>query len=229
MTPTPNVTVNWIPNLPRIPYRRGVGQWEGVVMHQTANTNDTATSERAYEVAHWQDAFVHEFIDPGEIVQVANPNYIAYGAGAKANPRFIHLELCSAQTKAEFERSYDAWCYRAAYYLSARQLGVTVAKADGSGTLWAHADVTRYLGGTTHTDPIAYLAKWGKTWSDVVARVQQRYDVLIGGEYMLKADDANKVIAFLSAAYEATNSKEAQDEFHRLADELRKASGQPTA
>ncbi|WP_164821350.1 glycoside hydrolase domain-containing protein [Paenibacillus koleovorans] len=44
--------------------------------------------------------------------------------------------------------------------------------------------------------------------------------------YQLSAEDANKVIAFLSAAYEATTVAEARDEFHRLANELRKASGQ---
>lgn len=44
---------------------------------------------------------------------------------------------------------------------------------------------------------------------------------------MLSAEDANKIIAFLSAAYSCTDSQEAQAEFHRLANELRKASGQP--
>lgn len=44
----------------------------------------------------------------------------------------------------------------------------------------------------------------------------------------LKKADADKVIALLSAAHGLTNSKEARDEVHRLANELRKASGQPT-
>ena len=39
-------------------------------------------------------------------------------------------------------------------------------------------------------------------------------------------DDANKIIRFLAAAHEASNDSEAQAEFHRLANELRKASGQ---
>ncbi|OAS21125.1 DUF1906 domain-containing protein [Paenibacillus oryzisoli] len=45
-------------------------------------------------------------------------------------------------------------------------------------------------------------------------------------EHMMKVEDANKVIAFLSAAYAATDSEEARAEFHRLANELRKVSGQ---
>lgn len=44
----------------------------------------------------------------------------------------------------------------------------------------------------------------------------------------MSVDDANKVIAFLSAAYKATSDKEARAEFNRLANELRKVSGQPT-
>jgi len=44
----------------------------------------------------------------------------------------------------------------------------------------------------------------------------------------LSAEDANKIIPFLSAAYMATTDKEARAEFNRLANELRKASGQPT-
>ncbi|GGI45970.1 hypothetical protein GCM10008018_14790 [Paenibacillus marchantiophytorum] len=46
------------------------------------------------------------------------------------------------------------------------------------------------------------------------------------GEYMMSADDANKIIHFLSAAWMSTEDVEAREEFHRLADELRKASGQ---
>jgi hypothetical protein len=45
-------------------------------------------------------------------------------------------------------------------------------------------------------------------------------------ECMLSVEDANKIIAFLAAGYGATPDPEAQAEFHRLANELRKASGQ---
>ncbi|MBD2871417.1 N-acetylmuramoyl-L-alanine amidase family protein [Paenibacillus arenilitoris] len=44
----------------------------------------------------------------------------------------------------------------------------------------------------------------------------------------MTAEDANKIIRFLSAAYMATDVPEARKEFNRLANELRIASGQPT-
>lgn len=173
------VIQEWIPGLPSISYRNGVGAYEGVVMHQTCCPQDTAEEEHNYEAAHWQDAFVHEFIDPNQVVQVANPSYIAYGAGPAANARFIHLELCHADDQEGFDKSFDAWCERAAEYLYARQLGVSPAQADGTGTLWAHVDVTNYLGGTNHDDPIAYLQQWGKSWQDVIDRVTELYNAIV--------------------------------------------------
>ncbi|NEW05321.1 DUF1906 domain-containing protein [Paenibacillus sp. SYP-B3998] len=44
---------------------------------------------------------------------------------------------------------------------------------------------------------------------------------------LLFATDANKIISFLAAAYDATQSAAARAEFHRLANVLRTASGQP--
>lgn len=45
--------------------------------------------------------------------------------------------------------------------------------------------------------------------------------------YKMTPKDANKVIGFLKASYNSTDDKEAQAEYRRLANELRKASGQP--
>jgi N-acetylmuramoyl-L-alanine amidase CwlA len=222
------VNINWIPGLPEIPYHAGVGQYEGVVMHQTANPNDTAASERAYESQHFNEAFVHEFIDPTQILQVANPD-LAYGAGQFANKRFIHLELCSAKTREQFEKSFDMWCERAAVHLAARKLGVSNAQPNGTGTLWGHFQVSKYLGGTDHTDPVDYLKQWGKTWDSVLERVLNHYEFIMNGNvYTMKAEDANKLIAILSAIWGLLPNTESKDEIHRLANELRISSGQPT-
>lgn len=48
-----------------------------------------------------------------------------------------------------------------------------------------------------------------------------------GAASTLSVQDANKIISFLAAAYMATPDIEARKEFNRLANELRKASGQP--
>ncbi|MFE5318866.1 glycoside hydrolase family 73 protein [Paenibacillus sp. NPDC056579] len=56
-----------------------------------------------------------------------------------------------------------------------------------------------------------------------------QYDELVwrGNGYVLSEQDANRIIGFLSAAWHVANDDKARDEFHRLANELRKASGQP--
>jgi hypothetical protein len=44
---------------------------------------------------------------------------------------------------------------------------------------------------------------------------------------MLSPEDAKKIILFLSAAYNCTDSEAARNEFHRLANVVRKAAGLP--
>jgi peptidoglycan hydrolase-like protein with peptidoglycan-binding domain/N-acetylmuramoyl-L-alanine amidase CwlA len=176
------VKQEWISGLPQAPFLKGVGKYEGVVIHYTASPNDTAETEADHERKHWQNAFVHEFIDPDEIIQVADPDYKAWGAGERANDRFIHLEMCDAANQDEFNIIFNKVTLRASEYLYINKLGVIPAKADGTGTLWSHMDVTNYLGFTNHTDPIAYLAKWGKTWNDVISTVTLKYNALASGK-----------------------------------------------
>lgn len=49
----------------------------------------------------------------------------------------------------------------------------------------------------------------------------------VPANYMLSASDANKLIEFMKAGYGAANDANGKEDFHRLANELRKASGQP--
>lgn len=64
-------------------------------------------------------------------------------------------------------------------------------------------------------------------WNTLPLAIQQP-DASTGevNDYMLNKEDANKIIAFIQAAYMAAGSAESRTEFHRLADELRKVSGQ---
>ncbi len=184
------VNKEWIPGIPQIPYIKGVGKYEGVVIHYTASPGDNARMEADYERKHWSKAFVHEFIDPSEIIQVADPDYKSWGVGESGNDRFINLELCDASNQRDFDISFDKITQRAAEYLYARNLGVTPAKADGTGTLWGHFQVSDYLGDTNHSDPVAYLAKWGISWNDVISTVTEKYNALASGQIPETIDSA---------------------------------------
>ncbi len=139
-----------IPDLPKQGYRNGVGAYEGVVAHSTATPEAPAINIQRYETRTWRNAFVHYAVDWDEVIQIADTRYIAYGAGPAANARFVHVELCETSDYSKFKRSYDKYVKLLAEIL--RDRGLSVEKG-----LWTHDDVRKYLGGTTHTDPLDYL------------------------------------------------------------------------
>ena len=91
------IVQNFIPGLPKEAYDGGVGNYVGVVAHSTANNGDSADGERNYESTTWQNAFVHFFVDDQKILQVADTNYLCYGAGHTANHMgYAQVELCQS-------------------------------------------------------------------------------------------------------------------------------------
>ncbi len=160
---------NFIPGLPQEPYDSG--HYVGVVAHSTAVYGDTPDGEQNYEVDHWQDAFVHAFVGWGKILQVADMNYVAWGAGHTANHLgYVQVELCQTRDAGQFAQDYAMYIWLLAKLLHDRKLGVV----DGV-TLMSHAQVSAKWNETDHTDPVDYLASHGKTWADVVADVTQEY------------------------------------------------------
>ncbi|MOA56576.1 hypothetical protein D3C78_1805790 [compost metagenome] len=71
-------------------------------------------------------------------------------------------------------------------------------------------------------EPTKYLQDYYKAAAPVVTQPVKEE------KPKMKAEDANKIIPFLSAGYAVAQDKASRDEFKRLANELRIASGQPT-
>lgn len=158
-----------IPDLPKQPYRNGVGAYEGVVAHSTATPEAPAINIQKYESRTWRSAFVHYAVDWNETIRIADTKYIAYGAGPGANKRFVHVELCETKDYEKFKRSYDKYVKLLAKIL--RDRGLSVEKG-----LWTHYDVTKYLGGTDHEDPLDYLRSHGVSEAQFRADVQRVYN-----------------------------------------------------
>lgn len=158
-----------IPDLPKQGYRYGVGAYEGVVAHSTATPEAPAINIQKYESRTWRNAFVHYAVDWDETIQIADTKYIAYGGGPAANKRFVHVELCETADYTKFKRSYDKYVKLLAKIL--RDRGLSVEKG-----LWTHSDVTHYLGGTDHEDPIDYLKSHGVSEAQFRADVQRAYN-----------------------------------------------------
>ncbi|MBO1628181.1 N-acetylmuramoyl-L-alanine amidase [Bacillus arachidis] len=158
-----------IDGLPKTPYRGGVGAYEGVVAHSTATPEAPAINIQKYETRTWRSAFVHYALDWNETIQIADTKYIAYGAGPGANKRFVHVELCETRDYDKFKRSYEKYVKLLAKILKDNNLSVEKG-------LWTHYDVTKYLGGTDHEDPLDYLRSHGVSEAQFRADVQRAYN-----------------------------------------------------
>jgi len=165
-------------NFPIMAYR--FGKPEGVVAHETANNNSTINSEISYMTRNYKNAFVHGFVDASNVIEIHPTQYSVWGAGPYANARFIQVELVREKTFDRFARSINNYADYLATLLYKNNLTVTTAQPSGTGTLWSHNDVTKYLKGTTHTDPIGYFSTYGYTWNEFVTLVQEKYNRLAG-------------------------------------------------
>ena len=171
---------NIIPGLPKEVY--DAGHYVGVVAHATANNGDSADGERNYESTTWQNAFVHFFVDDLKIEQVADTQYLCYGAGHTANHMgYAQVELCQTTDATKFATAYVQYVWLLAKLLYDLKLGVT----DGV-TLMSHAQVSAKWKETDHTDPIDDLATFNKTWANVVADVTAQYNEMEGNDLKLQ-------------------------------------------
>lgn len=134
------------------------GNPHGVVIHDTGNENSTISSEVSYMKQNYSSTrvFVHTFIDNQQIINIADTKYMAEGAGPYANPYFVQFEMPHEYTAASFANQLGNAAYYTAYILKQNNLPVTKGTKDGGGTVWTHAMISSYLGGTDHEDPISY-------------------------------------------------------------------------
>jgi N-acetylmuramoyl-L-alanine amidase len=172
------ITQSFIPGLPKIPFRGGVGIYEGLVIHCTDNPNhiggDTPTGERNFESSTYDNAFVHFFTGVEnarvKILQVAPIEYISWGAGHTSNGRFLNLELCMYDDENLFKMSYQALVWLTAKLLRDKNLGVS-----DKGTVWSHLEISNQWHETTHTDPIQYFKYHGISWDQFILDVKKEY------------------------------------------------------
>lgn len=178
---------------------------KGIVIHATAGgSNDKIENEIAYMSRNWKNAFVHSFADYKEIIETHNPEYAAWGAGVKANPYYIHIELVETGDTLRFVKSVNNQAYYAALKLKQFNLKPSRAKKDKSGSIWFHSEVTKYLGGTDHSDPVGYFKKHNYSLNDFYKLVVYHYNKL-DDDYQIERNnlyhDNKKVKAAIEKTY----------------------------
>lgn len=139
-------------------YENGVGKPEGVVVHDTAVDGDSAHAEEQSFNNHWQQyqAYVHAFVDAGNIIQIHNTDYIVWGAGPIANSKFIQVELCHSSSKDAFARSVA----NDAYYIASKLIQYHLADTPGK-TVLSHKQTAQMWHQTNHVDPDEYFVRFG--------------------------------------------------------------------
>lgn len=165
---------------PKYGYRNGVGKPEGIIVHDTANDRSTIEGEISYMKNNYQSAFVHGFINGQRIIETQPTDYLAWGAGPIANERFIHIELVHVHSKEDFARQMNNMADYAATNLQYYGLAPDSAEYDGRGTVWTHDAVSRFLGGTDHTDPHGYLKQHGYSFDELYDLINEKYQVKMG-------------------------------------------------
>ena len=168
-----------IDNLPKYTYKSG--KYLGVAIHETANPNSNIYGEINYMYGHYYNAFVHGYVDGNNIIQTAPADYLAWGAGANANPFFYQIELVRAHSFDEFAKSVNNQAYLTAYMLKRNGLKPVLADVNrGNGTVISHNAISRYYGGSDHTDPYSYFSAWGYDMNQFFKLVQSHYNKLSG-------------------------------------------------
>lgn len=164
---------------PKYKYRHGTGKPEGVVVHETANNSSTIYNEIAYMKNNYSNAFVHSFVDANKIINIANTNYLSWGAGYQANQRFVQFEQPRVHSKKAFAKQIANASYYTAYILKKYNLKPNNASYDGKGTVWSHKAVSKYLGGTDHTDPVSYYASNGRKYFNKAYTMSDFYKMVV--------------------------------------------------
>ena len=153
-----------------------------IVVHETANPNDSIQGEINYERNHYNEAFVHAFVDANSIIQISTTDHEAWGAAYPANGRAVQFEQVEVYGAWNFARELVNAAYYTAFNMHKYGLTPSLAQSNGTGTLWSHHNVSQYLGGTDHTDPDGYWSRnarnyfgTGYTMSDFLQLVNYEY------------------------------------------------------
>ena len=155
------------------------GKPEGIVVHETDDPGATAHDEAIYFNREWMNinAYVHAFVDSKQVIQMRSPDMGTWGAGPKANNRFIQIELCEENTRDAFAKSVNNDAIYIAKLLHRYDLKPDNACDDGEGTIWSHHAVSTFLGGTDHVDPDGYFAKWGYDMDQFYSLIKYFYSL----------------------------------------------------
>ncbi|MCZ8523378.1 MULTISPECIES: peptidoglycan recognition protein family protein [Paenibacillus] len=208
-----------------------------MVAHDTGNPSSTASANVAYYERTRNDmaSSAHLFVDDKQIIECIP---LLTGTAEKAYHVLYNVTTDNARYGSDANDTAGAveWCYGGSISLaeSYRRYVWVFAYACYRYGLNPLTDITAHyvLDPARRSDPQTPLRQLGKSFASFVQDVA---DELLActvavppqPDVLIPPEDANKLIAFLSAIYYASDAGESRAEVNRLANELRRISGQP--
>ena len=156
----------------------------GIVIHETATPGATAQNEFLYFNGGDRGSSAHGFVDWNGYIQTIPYDEVAWHAGPTANHKYIGIEMCHAENKADFEKVWS----------NTVNVFVKLMKRFGfnSNDIFTHDYISRKWGETNHTDPTGYFKKFGKTFEDFINDVNFH---LNGGLSMSQYEELKDIIS----------------------------------
>lgn len=152
-------TLKTTTNIPSQGLTRESNGRQFIVIHSTADPNATAANEATYFNREWQhtQTFVQDIVDDKEAYHIYPYGNRSWGAGNINSYAYGQIEIC------EFDDANRAKAAIANAAILARTI-VNDAKAKGiTIQIVSHHEATNMFGGSDHTDPDEYFARFGYT------------------------------------------------------------------
>lgn len=147
--------------------------YQGIVIHSTATPGATAQNEHDYFNSGDRQASAHGFIDWTQIIRTIPENEVSWGCGPTGNHKYLNYEMCepAGYDPAKFQEVWNRTVWLVAE--------ACVRNNWGTGpNVFSHRGVSLAYHETNHTDPIQFLAKYGKTWDELLAAIDAEIEVL---------------------------------------------------
>lgn len=131
-----------------------------LAVHSTANPGATARNHRDLW-SRGYDYAVHLTSDWTEAIQCVEYDRLCWQVG-NGNSTCIGIEICEATNPSDFAKGFDIAAQVCAQVLRARGWKISV--------MHPHLWFSQNYGGSDHTDPRPYFARWGQSWDGFVAK-----------------------------------------------------------
>lgn len=150
---------------------------QGGALHSTATPGATDEREQDYFEDAYHAASANTFIDWDSITEIIPLNERSWHAGVTANRKFFSVEMCEP-AGFDMNKFMEVW-NRTVWYFAYQFINLGI-KTVTKNNLMSHAEISAAWHETDHQDPVAYLAKYGKTVDGFRMAVQNEINKLLG-------------------------------------------------